>query len=46
MPQVIIHKVANKFNSGKNAFSDQTIRFDQESYDLLKNFLLKPFRRF
>ena len=44
MPQVIIHKVANKFNSGKNAFSDQTIRFDQESYDLLKNFLLKPFR--
>jgi len=43
MPKVIIHKVANKFNSGKNAYSDETIRFDQESYDTMKNFLLKPF---
>ena len=39
----ILHKVANKFNSGKNVFSEETIRFDQESYDLMKNFLLKPF---
>mgnify|MGYP000029401813 FL=1 len=39
----ILHKVANKFNSGQNAFSDDLIRFDQESYDLMKNFLLKPF---
>ncbi|MDB2385532.1 nucleoid-associated protein, partial [Polaribacter sp.] len=39
----ILHKVANKFNSGQNAFSEDIIRFDQESYDLMKNFLLKPF---
>lgn len=39
----ILHKVANKFNSGKNVFSQEIIRFDQESYDLMKNFLLKPF---
>ena len=39
----ILHKVANKFNSGQNVFSDDLIRFDQESYDLMKNFLLKPF---
>lgn len=38
----ILHKVANKFNSGQNSFSNELIRFDQESYDLLKNFLLKP----
>ena len=43
MPKVIIHKVANKFNSGKNVFSDETIRFDEESYDTMKNWLLKPF---
>ena len=39
----ILHKVANKFNSGHNVFSENTIRFDQESYDLMKSFLLKPF---
>jgi len=39
----IIHKVANKFNSGQNAFSEDLVRFDQESYDLIKDFLLKPF---
>jgi DUF1365 family protein len=39
----ILHKVANKFNSGHNVFSEDSIRFDQESYDLMKNFLLKPF---
>jgi hypothetical protein len=43
MPKLIIHKVANKFNSGENVFSDETVRFDQESYDLMKNFLTKPF---
>tara|TARA_R110002126_G_scaffold78629_1_gene195638 strand:+ start:16934 stop:17983 length:1050 start_codon:yes stop_codon:yes gene_type:complete len=43
MPKVIIHKVANKFNSGHNAFSDETIKFDEESYDAMKNFLMKPF---
>jgi hypothetical protein len=39
----ILHKVANKFNSGHNVFSEELIRFDQESYDLIKSFLLKPF---
>ena len=39
----ILHKVANKFNSGQNVFSEDLIRFDQESYDLMKSFLLKPF---
>ena len=39
----ILHKVANKFNSGQNVFSEDLIRFDQESYDVMKSFLLKPF---
>lgn len=39
----IIHKVGNKYNSGKNAFSDSLVRFDEESYELLLPFLLKPF---
>lgn len=43
LAKVIIHKVGNKFNSGKNVFSDELIRFDEASYDLLKAFLLKPF---
>ena len=39
----IIHKVANKYNSGKNSFSESLIRFDEESYNLMLPFLLKPF---
>lgn len=39
----IIHKVANKFNSGQNVFSEDLVKFDQEGYDLMKTFLLKPF---
>lgn len=39
----IIHKVANKYNSGQNSFSEETIRFDEESYNLMVPFLLKPF---
>ena len=39
----IIHKVANKYNSGQNAFSEELVRFDEESYELLLPFLLKPF---
>ncbi len=39
----IIHKVANKYNSGNNAFSESLVRFDEESYELLLPFLLKPF---
>ncbi|WP_233898119.1 nucleoid-associated protein [Tenacibaculum piscium] len=39
----IIHKVANKYNSGKNEFSESLVRFDEESYELLMPFLLKNF---
>jgi len=39
----ILHKVANKFNSGHNVFSEDLIRFDQKGYDLMKSFLLKPY---
>ncbi|QFZ54896.1 nucleoid-associated protein [Oceanihabitans sp. IOP_32] len=39
----IIHKVGNKFNDTKNAFSDKTVDFDEPSYDLMLPFLLRPF---
>lgn len=39
----IIHKVGNKFNSATNVFSESAITFDEESYELMKPFLLKPF---
>ena len=39
----IIHKVGNKYNSGQNSFSEATIRFDEDSYNLMVPFLLKPF---
>jgi hypothetical protein len=39
----IIHKVGNKYNSGQNSFSEDLIRFDEESYNLMMPFLLKPF---
>jgi len=39
----IIHKVGNKFNDTKNAFSEKTVDFDEASYDLMLPFLLKPF---
>jgi hypothetical protein len=39
----IIHKVGNKFNDTKNAFSEKTIDFDEASYDLMLPFLLRPF---
>ena len=39
----IIHKVANKYNSGQNSFSENLIRFDEDSYNLMLPFLLKPF---
>ena len=39
----IIHKVANKYNSGQNALSENLVRFDEESYELLMPFLLKNF---
>ncbi len=39
----IIHKVGNKFNDTKNAFSEAVVHFDQASYELMMPFLLKPF---
>lgn len=39
----IIHKVGNKFNSTKNAFSEQALDFDEASYDLMLPYLLRPF---
>lgn len=39
----IIHKVGNKFNSTKNAFSQKEIHFDEATYDLMLPFLLRPF---
>ncbi len=41
--KLIIHKVGNKFNSANNIFSESAITFDEESYELMKPFLLKPF---
>ncbi|MGB1308106.1 MAG: nucleoid-associated protein, partial [Oceanihabitans sp.] len=39
----IIHKVGNKHNDTKNAFSDKEIHFDEESYELMLPFLLRSF---
>ncbi|OUR92709.1 hypothetical protein A9Q87_06640 [Flavobacteriales bacterium 34_180_T64] len=39
----ILHKVGNKFNSTKNAFSEDAIDFDEASYDLMLPYLLRPF---
>lgn len=39
----IIHKVGNKFNDTKNAFSEKPVDFDEPSYDLMLPFLLRPF---
>ncbi|MCL5129000.1 MULTISPECIES: nucleoid-associated protein [unclassified Algibacter] len=39
----IIHKVGNKFNDTKNAFSDKVVEFDEASYELMLPFLLRPF---
>ena len=41
--QCIIHKVGNKFNDTKNAFSSATIHFDEATYNLMLPYLLKPF---
>ena len=39
----IIHKVGNKHNDTKNAFSENELQFDEESYELMLPFLLRPF---
>ncbi|MFD1315477.1 nucleoid-associated protein [Namhaeicola litoreus] len=41
--QLILHKVGNKFNDTKNAFSESAVVFDEDSYQLMLPFLLKPF---
>ena len=40
---LIIHKVGNKFNGTKNAFSDAAVHFDEATYQLILPYLLKPF---
>lgn len=39
----ILHKVGNKFNSTRNAFSEAEINFEEISYDLMLPYLLRPF---
>ncbi|MFD2551765.1 nucleoid-associated protein [Bizionia sediminis] len=39
----IIHKVGNKHNNTKNAFSENEVVFDEASYELMLPFLLRPF---
>ena len=39
----ILHKVGNKYNSTKNSFSEQLIDFEEQSYDLILPYLLRPF---
>ncbi len=39
----IIHKVGNKHNNTKNAFSEKEVIFDEASYELMLPFLLRPF---
>lgn len=41
--KAVLHKVGNKFNSTKNAFSEQELDFDEISYDLILPYLLRPF---
>lgn len=39
----IIHKVGNKHNDTKNAFSEKEVHFDEASYELMLPFLLRSF---
>ncbi|MDO1499708.1 nucleoid-associated protein [Winogradskyella maritima] len=41
--KLIIHKVGNKFNDTKNAFSEAPVDFDEATYHLMLPYLLKPF---
>lgn len=43
LKRCIIHKVGNKFNGTKNAFSDALVDFDETTYNLILPYLLKPF---
>ena len=39
----IIHKIGNKFNDTRNLFSEKPVVFDENSNELMKPYLLKPF---
>lgn len=43
MPKLIIHKIGNKFNDTRNVFSEESVVFDEDSYNLMLPYLLKPF---
>lgn len=43
MPKLIIHKIGNKFNDTRNVFSEEPVVFDEDSYNLMLPYLLKPF---
>lgn len=43
IPKLIIHKIGNKFNDTRNVFSESPILFDEDSYQLMLPYLLKPF---
>ena len=43
IPKLIIHKIGNKFNDTRNVFSEAPIVFDEDSYNLMLPYLLKPF---
>ena len=43
IPKLILHKVGNKFNQTRNLFSEEPVVFDEESYQLMLPYLLRPF---
>ena len=43
IPKLIIHKIGNKFNDTRNVFSESPVLFDEDSYQLMLPYLLKPF---
>lgn len=43
LPKLIIHKIGNKFNDTRNVFSEEPVVFDEDSYQLMLPYLLKPF---
>ncbi len=43
IPKLIIHKIGNKFNDTRNVFSEKPVVFDENSYNLMLPYLLKPF---
>ncbi len=43
IPKLIIHKIGNKFNDTRNLFSESPVVFDEDSYQLMLPYLLRPF---